>query len=153
MMRSVGMDRAHHEAIAEEQQRLQDAVAHTVHARGTGRAHALRFVMCIAVMTMARHIPPPLRPALLRGCARWYADVEDADSLESDRVLCWHYLDAKNGNSTTINDATDVAVRVLIGVLWDECDEEDVDHFDMGFDFFAGLLARYRELDTQVRLI
>lgn len=52
----------------------------------------------------------------------WVKDIP-SDLLES-RVACWRYLDAKNGNSTTIGDREDHAMRALICVLFD--DEEDL---------------------------
>lgn len=101
---------------------------------------AAMWVMTVAAMAMAQDIPLNLRPAMAAAVDRWYAKTADHQSLEPARVACWRFLDTKNGNSTTIDDPVDVAVRTLICVLWDEADEGS--DLATGLDFFTGLANR-----------
>lgn len=48
----------------------------------------------------------------------WDSDNPEPAVLERLRVQVWRYLDTKNGNSTTIVDAEDKALRCLIGMLF-----------------------------------
>ena len=51
--------------------------------------------------------------------------MDDPRQLEEYRVACWQFLDTKNGNSTTIADREDQAVRLVIGLLFEENRAED----------------------------
>ena len=106
---------------------------------------AAMWLMSVAAMAMAADIPATLRPAMAAAVSRWYANAVDQPSLEPARVACWRFLDAKNGNSTTIDDRIDVAVRTLICVLWDAANEGS--DLVMGLDFFAGLANRHGGLE------
>lgn len=98
---------------------------------------ALR-VMTLCVMAMATHVPDHLRPALQAAVERWYVGTSAATIWEPFRIACWQYLDEKNGNSTTIADRTDIAVRALICVLGRDLDTD----CDMTMDFFGSLLGK-----------
>ena len=94
--------------------------------------------MTLCVMAMAAHVPDNLRPALQVAVSRWYVGASVATPWEPFRIACWSYLDQSNGDSVTIVDQTDIAVRALICVL----DEElTVDDYDMTTDFFGNLLG------------
>ena len=107
-------------------------------------ADASMQVMCIRTLEMTKAVPPGLRPALVDSASRWLVGNE-TPSLEPARVACWQFLEGKNGNSTTINDREDVAVRALICVL---CDEPD-DDLDMSIDFFESLLTKLQMLPSE----
>jgi len=48
----------------------------------------------------------------------WAPDNPQEADLERLRIQVWQYLNAKNGNSTTIEDAEDRVLRCLIGMLF-----------------------------------
>lgn len=99
---------------------------------------ALR-VMVLCVMAMAADVPTELRPALQAAVGRWYVGTAAVAPWEPFRLACWQHLDDKNGNSTTIADRTDTAVRALICVLGDELSADD---YDMTLDFFGSLMGK-----------
>lgn len=108
---------------------------------GSSEGSATLRVMAIVVMAMAGEIPESLQSAFMSATQRWYAGQSTLGSLQSASVACWEYLEAKNGSSTEINDRSDIAVRALICVLWDE--EPDDDDLQMTLDFFAPLADRF----------
>ena len=118
--------------------------------QGVTEGPAAMWLMTVAAMAMAADIPVTLRSAMAAGVSRWYAGDVGQASLESARVACWQFLDAKNGNSTTIDDRVDVAVRTLICVLWDAADEGS--ELAMGLDFFVGLVNRHGGLEPTLWL-
>jgi hypothetical protein len=129
---------------------LRSEVARLAAVRGVSDGTAAMFLMTLSVMAMARHIPEPLRPGLVEASARWFAGLEGIGSLQPARVACWKYLEAKNGNSTSVTDKTDVAVRGLICVLWDHADEGD--DLEAGLEFFAQLVDPYGGLEATLGL-
>lgn len=110
---------------------------------------AAMMVMTFGVMAMAREVPHQLRAGLVEACARWFA-VQPTGSLEEARVECWKFLEAKHGNSTTVADREDMAVRALICVLWDEADEGE--ELEMGLDYFAQIADRFGGLEPALGL-
>lgn len=102
---------------------------------------AAQHVTTFAAMSMAADPPPSLWPSLVEGVARWLSPGRRAESLEPHRGKAWKYLKQKNGTSVTIQDDEDVAVRVLICVLWDEADEDPLD-VSRSLDFFADMVCR-----------
>jgi hypothetical protein len=70
-------------------------------------------------------LPPIGRTALDAARRCWIDQVDDPRQLEEHRVACWQFLDTKNGNSTTIADREDQAVRLVIGLLFEESKEGD----------------------------
>ena len=129
---------------------LRSAVTRLAAARGVSDGTAAMFLMTLGVMAMAGHIPEPLRPAVVEASARWFAALEGPGLLEPARVACWKYLESKNGNSTAISDKTDIAVRGLICVLWDEADEGD--DLETGLEFFAQLVDKYGGLEAALEI-
>lgn len=111
---------------------------------------AAMMVMTLGVMAMARAVPYSLRAALVEACARWFAGVQPNGSLEEARVECWKFLEAKYGNSTTVEDREDLAIRALICILWDEANEGD--DLETGLDFFAQIADRFGGLEAVLGL-
>jgi hypothetical protein len=72
------------------------------------------------------HLPPLGLRALSVATSRW-VDGRLVD-LEPIRVECWQYLDAKNGNSTTIASDEDRAMRALIGCLYNAVNLDLYEH-------------------------
>ena len=107
-------------------------------------------VMTFGVMAMAREVPHSLRAGLVAGCARWFAGMQPERSLTRYRVECWKFLDAKHGNSTTVADREDMAVRALICILWDKPHEGG--HLAQGLDYFAHLAEEFGVLDPALGL-
>ena len=81
---------------------------------------ALRAVTSFAALAMTSFLPASLRLGLLTAAAEVTGATHSGTSLESIRVAAWQFLDEKNSNSTTIDDATDRAGRLLIAIAWDD---------------------------------
>lgn len=129
---------------------LRDEVRRAAALAAVSEGVAAMMVMTFGVMAMAREVPPSLRAALVQGCARWLAGARTNGALEEARVECWKFLEAKHGDSTTIADREDIAVRALICVLWDEADEGD--DLEMGLDFFAQIASQFGGLEEALGL-
>lgn len=99
----------------------------------------------LCAMAMASDLPREFRPALLAGAQRWLLDEGSSVPLEPYRVAAWLFLKEKNGTTITINDRVDLAMRALIGILWDEEDEEDLGD---SWDFLAHLATKYGGLES-----
>jgi hypothetical protein len=108
------------------------------------------FTMTVGVMAMAMSIPESLRPAVVEAASRWFAGRGEAGSLEPARVACWRFLEAKNGDSTTVADRTHIAVRSLICLLCDQPDEGA--DLETGWEFFAQLAQRFGGLEDALGL-
>ncbi len=108
-------------------------------------------VMTLGAMAMARELPAALRPALAAASTRWYVGSCDGGSLETARIDSWRFLEDKNGDSTTIADRVDLAVRSLICVLWDEAPEEE--DIASTLDFFATIADRYGDLEPVLGIV
>jgi hypothetical protein len=117
-----------------------DAVTTT---EGISSTAAAMWVMVVQALAMAAHVPIELRQALVAASARWYTRDCDPPRLEEWRVASWRFLQAKHGNSTTVIDLSDVAVRALICVLWD--DEPSGEDADMSLDYLGSLLDGHAE--------
>ncbi len=98
---------------------------------------------------MADDVPAELQEQPVAAERRWLAPVGPLPALAAGRVAAWQFLDAKNGDSTKIEDRIDLAVRALICVLWDEADEGS--EMEDGLEFFALLAERYGGLDLVLR--
>lgn len=109
---------------------------------GVDQGVALTQVMVLGLVAMVDDLPEQLAQAYESARRRWM-DTDLSVVLEGWRVSAWNYLDEKNGNSTTIDDAEDIAVRALICVLWD--DAVGPDEYGMTVDFFAHLTSRYAD--------
>src|SRR5690606_36006389 len=112
-----------------------DAVAS---AERVSEATAALWVMTVEVLQMASLVPFELRPALVGAGQRWYLQSPDGPKLEPWRVASWQFLEAKHGNSTTVIDRVDVAVRGLICVLWDE--EPTGDEVDSTLEYLGSVM-------------
>ena len=130
---------------------LRSAVRRLALMQGVNDGVAAMFTMMVGVMAMATSIPDSLRSAAVEAGARWFAGLDKPGSLEPARVACWNFLEAKNGNSTTVADRTDIAVRGLICVLWDQPDEGD--DLETGLEFFAQLADRFGGLEDALGLV
>lgn len=56
--------------------------------------------------------------AVVEAWRAWEAASVDAKILEETRVAIWDYLKTKHGDSSTVKDSEDGALRVAIGGLW-----------------------------------
>lgn len=109
-------------------ERLRLATDAVALSNGISEPSAAMWVMTVEIMKLAESLPHELRQALVDVCQHWYVPSQATASLEAWRVRCWQFLEAKNGNSSSVVDRSDVAVRGLICVLWDsEPSFEDVD--------------------------
>lgn len=71
-------------------------------------------------------MPAVATDALGAADRHWRLGVGTADDLTAARVACWQHLDAKNGNSTTIDGLGDYLTRAAICLLYPEhSDGED----------------------------
>jgi len=99
---------------------------------------ALRAIIAMAALAMCKSLPSSLRPGLFVAASQALGIVNETAALQPIRVEAWQFLDTKNGNSTTIADATDRAGRLLIAIAWDE----EVTPGDLPeiYDFVLGLI-------------
>ncbi len=107
-------------------------------AEDISESAAALWVMTVKVMQMSGYIPIELRRALFGAVERWYLRSQDAPKLEPWRVRCWQFLEARHGNSSTVADRVDVAVRGLISVLCD--DEMSADEVDDTLGYLGSVL-------------
>jgi hypothetical protein len=117
-----------------------------VHARKevVSEPVAAMTVMLLEVLGMARYFPQSLRSPLVLACQRWLLLSSPAPLLEPARVAAWSFLQEKNGSSTMVKDRVDIAVRLLICILWDA--EHAEDDFDMTLGYFADLSDQFARL-------
>lgn len=124
---------------------LRGAVLRTAAVEAIPVPTAAMRTMTFGTMAMARDLPPVLRPALMAAMERWLVGAGEGPELTNHRVAAWEFTNAKNGNSTSINDTTDIAVRALICILWDEALVDD-QYWDT-LEFFSSLAERYGGLE------
>lgn len=98
-------------------------------------------IMTLKTIAMAKDLPDELREDLAAAARRWLTSESPLLSMEVARVAAWRFLEAKNSGSTTSMERTDVAVRALICVLWDEADEDG--DMEDGLESFAQLAEQY----------
>ncbi len=96
-------------------------------------------------------LPQLGRSALALARRYWTSDDGVPRVLLEARVQCWEYLDVKNGDSTTIADREDHAMRALICCLYGET-QEPGDCFD-SVSFFFEMLNGLGDYSAQVRRI
>lgn len=94
------------------------------------------------VIAIAKDLPDELLDGVAAAERQWLSNEASVPHVEDLRVAAWRFLEAKNGNSVTIDDNSDIAVRALICVLWDEADEDGA--MEEGLEFFARLEEQYR---------
>jgi len=121
---------------------LHKASADRAQALGLDQGVALMQLMAAGLRAMLDDMPEQLAQAYESARRRW-VEMDSSALLEGWRVSAWNHLGQKNGNSTTIDDAEDIAVRALICVLWD--DAVGPDEYGMTADFFTQLMDRYAE--------
>ncbi|WP_426344819.1 hypothetical protein ACN9MU_15265 [Pseudoduganella sp. R-32] len=101
-------------------------------------------LMCRCMQLVSEYLPPVGGDALQQATRFWLDQSLDGTSLEDARISCWRYLNSKHGNSTSIDDKEDAAMRALLCVLYekpqsDEFTEESlywfVDMFDRIDDY------------------
>lgn len=105
---------------------------------GVDQAAATRAVLAFATLGMAQHMPTDLVGGMF-AAARQALTGESHQPLEPIRVAAWKYLEDKHGTSVIVQDKADQAVRLLIGIAWDEPPSlEDVDPL---LDYFLPIIA------------
>lgn len=109
-------------------------------------------VMVTVALAMGSALPRELRGVLVAASSRWFGGRRD----EGVRLAllaqdCWSFLEAKHGNSTTVVDREDVAVRTLLCVLWDEAPESE--EFEMTVDYFVSMVDRFEGVREVVGLV
>ncbi len=124
---------------------LRGAVLRTAAAEAIPVATAAMRTMTFGTMAMAQDLPPVLHPALVAAMERWLGGAGEGPELTEHCVAAWVFNETKNGNSTTIADQTDIAVRALICILWEEAlvDDQSWDTLE----FFTSLAERYGGLE------
>ena len=108
---------------------------------GLTEPQAAMLTIVLEVLALAGHVPTELRRTVVAAATRWYLGVSGGEALEPMRVACWQYLERRHGNSTTVTDLTDLSVRGLICVLYD--DEPTLEDIEMTFDYFGALIDRF----------
>jgi len=115
-------------------------------------AAAAMFLMVNAAMAMASALPPGLRGALVTASSRWFAEPSPVGHpLAGLAAECWSYLEAKNGNSITVTDREDIAVRTLLCVLWDEA--PDAEELNSTLDYFVSLVDQFDGIREALGLV
>ncbi|MGC3954829.1 MAG: hypothetical protein QM804_11405 [Propionicimonas sp.] len=59
-------------------------------------------------------LPENLRPAVDEAISIWRSDAPDLERLTAIKVAIWEALEAKNGDSITIEDAVDRTLRACL---------------------------------------
>lgn len=109
---------------------------------GLATPAAAMWMIVVSAMAMASKLPESLRGALAQACLRWFSSPTLGEaSLHQAAAHCWTYLETKHGNSTSIVDREDVAIRTLLCALVD--DLPDMDELDMTIDFLVSMLDRF----------
>jgi hypothetical protein len=85
-------------------------------------AELMRF-MSSCVLLIQPFLPEVGANALSKALNFWNGEDVPASELDSARVACWEFLDAKGG-STSVADKEDAAMRALIWVLYPKPNEE-----------------------------
>jgi hypothetical protein len=70
------------------------------------------------------HLPPELHSRLIEVNAAWEEGNADKELLMSVKLECWAYLQAKSGNSTTVADKEDRAIRAMLCLVEPAGDRE-----------------------------
>jgi hypothetical protein len=73
------------------------------------------------------NLPPAIAAKIHEVHAGWAAGVVQEDFLLQVKRECWAFLQAKHGNSVTIQDREDRAVRAALSLLDPSGDEEAAD--------------------------
>jgi hypothetical protein len=126
-------------------ERLRSAVNDASISRGLNFGAAAMYTMTVGVMAMAAAVPDPLKVAAIDAGARWFAGLGEGESFERARVACWKFLEDRNGSSSVVVDRTDIAVRGLICVLWDQPPEPA--DLETTLEYFAELADRFGGLE------
>jgi hypothetical protein len=63
------------------------------------------------------NLPPGLHARLAQVNAIWAAGSADEEFLRSVKLECWEFLEDKHGNSTSIVDQEDRAIRAFLCLL------------------------------------
>ncbi len=103
-------------------------------------SHAVMQTMTFGVLALMAQLPIELRPAAFAAGTRWLTLEGEHIRLANFRVQAWQFLDRKNGDSTSIHDHVDVAVRALLCTLWDEETESSVDEM---LEYYSELLSSH----------
>lgn len=88
-------------------------------APGPGDYERMMKALTLVVELVADDLPPLGLTALAAARRRWLGPETADTPLLEHRIACWKYLDAKHGNSTTIADREDHALRAVIAVLFE----------------------------------
>lgn len=130
-----------HVSMSTTYERLWTEVVETAAARGVTVGESAMRVMTALVTSMADDLPPSLHGALLAAVNRWVDPTEPLLPLQHWRLSGWQFLDAR-GTSLFPRDRSDLAVRALICVCWDEPFEYE--EMEDSLDFIAGLADQYQ---------
>lgn len=98
-------------------------------------------------VSLVRCLLPPVGLVALDAASRHWLQGQP-ESLEPFRVAVWSYLDTKHGNSTSISDDEDRAMRVLIGCLFNEPDPNNLD-----LDWAVDMLSAAGVSEAQLRAV
>lgn len=128
---------------------LRSEVMRRAVALGVTPGTAAMQTMTLRVMAMAKDLPVELLDGVVVAHKRWLVAGSQESVMDAIRVASWRFLEAKNGNSATMEDRIDVAAPALICVLWDEADEGG--EMEDGLEFFAFLIKRYGDLSEHLR--
>ena len=92
------------------------------------KASAVRGVMALAALEYAGHLPVEFLPGLLAAASKNLVGEVSRVDLEATRVAAWQHQKKKHSDSgTTVKDDADRAMRLLIGIAWDDdLPEEDI---------------------------
>lgn len=115
---------------------------------GLAHSDAVMQTMTLGVLAVAGRIPAELRPALFVAGTRWLTTDPVLVRLEPFRVQAWEFLERKNGDSASVRDQVDVAVRALLCVLWED---ETAQSLDELLAYFTELLGSHEGVVTVLR--
>jgi hypothetical protein len=125
-----------------------DAFADQLSLNSSDPANYERLMKALTAVVglVATDLPPVGLEGLDAARRRWVEAEVPGTYLLEHRVACWHYLDAKHGDSTTIDDRQDHAVRAVIALLFEWSDvaphESLYETADFTFQMAAALGVR-----------
>lgn len=109
---------------------------------GLDASAAAMWLAAVSAMAKASALPRALRASLISACSRWFGEPTGAHPpLRQLAADCWAYLETKHGNSSSIVDREDIAIRTLLCVLDDE--PPAAADLDMTIDFLVSMLDRF----------